>query len=101
MTNAFDREVMTYADGMGISLYQRFSVHEASLFLRIQQTELEKLIKQHNISFIQITKTQVQFFGFQLIDYLINHIKTKEQPKQTKKTAAQSNRLCSGSQLVR
>lgn len=78
MSGAFDREVIAYADGMGISLYQRFDLHEASLFLRIQQTEVETLVKKHQISFIQVTKTEVQFFGFQLIEYLIAQTKNKK-----------------------
>ena len=81
MTGAFDKEIISYADGMGVALYQRFSLHEASLFLRIQQSELEKLIKQHRISYIQVTKTEIQFFGFQLIEYLINQTQTKQNTK--------------------
>ncbi len=75
---AFDREVMAYADGMGISLYQRFTIHEASLFLRVQQAEIEKLVKKNQISFIQVTKSEVQFFGFQLIEYLIAQTKNNQ-----------------------
>lgn len=75
MSNAFDKELIAYADGMGVSLYQRFSVQEASLFLRTNQDEINKLIRKNHISFIQVTKTEVQFFGFQLIEYLISQTK--------------------------
>ncbi len=76
--SAFDREVIAYADGMGISLYQRFDIHEASLFLRVQQTEITKLVRKNKISFIQVTKNEVQFFGFQLIEYLIAQTKNNQ-----------------------
>lgn len=91
MAGAFDREVIAYADGMGISLYQRFDVHEASLFLRIQQTEIDKLIKKNQISFIQVTKTEVQFFGFQLIEYLINQTSQTKQQTTSSQFAQSSN----------
>lgn len=87
MSGAFNREVIAYADGMGISLYQRFTLHEASLFLRIQQTEVEALIKKHHISFIQVTKTEVQFFGFQLIEYLIAQTQNKKVDKTSDEVA--------------
>ncbi len=57
--SAFDREVMAYADGMGISLF-------------------EKLVRKNQISFIQVTKSEVQFFGFQLIEYLIAQTKNNQ-----------------------
>lgn len=82
MTGAFDKEMIAYADGMGISLYQRFTIHEASLFLRIQQGEVESFVKKNKISFIQVTRTEVQFFGFQLIEYLIKQTKQQNSNKQ-------------------
>lgn len=104
MTGAFDKDIIAYADGMGISLYQRFDLHEASLFLRIQQTALEKLIKQHSISFIQLTKTEVQFFGFQLIEYLINQTEERTRPKHTTKietTNITPNTTPAGDRIIR
>ena len=59
---------------MGISLYQRFTPVEASLFLRCPLTDIEKLQNKGKIEFIQITKNQTEFFGFQLLNYLLNSI---------------------------
>lgn len=75
-----EKELQTIADGMGISLYQRFSVQEASLFLRISIDEVKKLIKQNHISFIQVNKTQIDFFGYQLLEHLLNSVKNNPQP---------------------
>lgn len=65
---------------MGISLYQRFTVQEASLFLRVSIDEVQKLIKQNRISYIQVDKKQVEFFGYQLLEYLLASVKNNPQP---------------------
>lgn len=78
MANTNDLEQM--ANSMGISLYQRFSVQEASLFLRVSIDEVQKLIKQNRISFIQVNKAQVDFFGYQLLEHLLASVKNNPQP---------------------
>ncbi len=88
MPSPTEKNLEKIANDMGIALYQRFSVQEASLFLRISATEVQKLIKHNHISFIQTSKKQVDFFGFQLLEYLLNHVKTNTQKpvKQTETT---------------
>ena len=73
MEQPFSKQVCELADRMGIALYQRFSISEASLFLRCRIEELEKLIKKHEIEYIQLP-SQVDFFGYQLVQYLQNNI---------------------------
>ena len=80
----FSDNMKEIADSMGISLYQRFSLNEASLFLRCSTEDLLKITKSHKISFIQVTRDQVDFFGFQLLDYLLNNVVTKAQPTHSK-----------------
>jgi len=70
----FTEDHKTIADGMGISLYQRFSIGEASLFLRISTTEVKKLTKRHNLNFIQINDKDIEFFGYQLLEYLLSTV---------------------------
>jgi predicted DNA-binding transcriptional regulator AlpA len=77
MKEPISENVLQIADSMGISLYQRFSSQEASLFLRINLEELKKLIDQRKISFICVTNEQVDFFGYQLLEYLLNSVVTK------------------------
>lgn len=86
-----ENELAKIADGMGISLYQRFSVQEASLFLRVNIDEVQKLVKQNHISFIQTNKNQVDFFGYQLLEHLLNKVKTNPQP--TLKQAETTERI--------
>lgn len=74
MDKPFTPNLCELADSMGISLYQRFTPTEASLFLRCPLVDIEKLQKKGNIEFIQITKQQTEFFGFQLLNYLLNSI---------------------------
>ncbi len=82
-----EKDLENIANGMGISLYQRFSVQEASLFLRINIAEVQKLIKHNKISFIQVNKKQVDFFGYQLLEYLLNSVKTNApQPMKPSET---------------
>ena len=59
------------ADELGISLYQRFSSEEACEFLKCNSSELEAIIEDEDIECIFVTKNNIQFFGFQLIDYLL------------------------------
>ena len=75
MNKPFTPNLCELANSMGIALYQRFTPVEASLFLRCPLIEIEKLQKKGNIEFIQITKSQTEFFGFQLLNYLLNSIK--------------------------
>lgn len=82
MDKPFTPNLCELADSMGISLYQRFSPTEASLFLRCPLTEITKLQQNHQIEFIQITEKQTEFFGFQLLNYLLGNIQTATQSSQ-------------------
>jgi len=75
MAQPFTPTLCELADSMGIAMYQRFSPAEASLFLRCTNFDVENMIKRHEIEFIQVTGTQVEFFGFQLLNHLLNSIK--------------------------
>ena len=77
MDQPFTEQLCQMADSMGIALYQRFSQSEASLFLRCPLDQLEKLQRQGKISYIQLTKQQTEFFGYQLLEYLQSCITTK------------------------
>jgi len=74
MDKPFTPNLCELADSMGISLYQRFTPTEASLFLRCPAAEITKLQANHQIEFIQVTEKQTEFFGFQLLNYLLGKI---------------------------
>lgn len=77
MEQPFSKQICELADNMGIALYQRFSITEASLFLRCRIEEIKKLITKRKIEYIQLP-SQVDFFGYQLVQYLQNNIQEKK-----------------------
>ena len=68
------------ANSMGISLYQRFSVNEASLFLRCQSSEVEHLAESGNLAYVKIADTSLQFFGYPLLGYLLDNVIDNKKP---------------------
>ncbi len=74
MQSPFDEEFKEIADSMGIALYQRFSLNEASLFLRCPENDLQDLVKKKTIQYIQVSKTEIQFFGYQLLQHLLDSV---------------------------
>ncbi len=71
----FDDSLRQIADSMGVALYQRFTLNEASLFLHCPETDIEKLLKQARLEYIQVADKQVEFFGYQLLRYLLASVK--------------------------
>lgn len=80
----FPDDYKEIADSMGIALYQRFSVSEASLFLRCQTEMVERLVNEGKIAFIQVTEDEIQFFGFQLLEYLLQNVSQSRTNHRTK-----------------
>jgi len=78
MDKPFTPNLCELADSMGIAMYQRFTPTEASLFLRCPLAEITKLQTNHQIEFIQVTEKQTEFFGFQLLNYLLGKVQTVE-----------------------
>jgi predicted DNA-binding transcriptional regulator AlpA len=70
----FSRNVKSMADNMGVSLYQRFALDEAATFLNCTLDEIKGLVSTRKISFIQVTVGKIAFFGYQLVQYLLDCI---------------------------
>ena len=81
MEQPFSEQLKQLANNMGISLYQKFTQVEAALFLRCPITELQKLQTKRKIEYIQVTNSQSEFFGYQLVDYILNSIQGKLTPE--------------------
>ena len=84
MQQPFPDSYKEIADSMGIGLYQIFSLNEASLFLRCQISELEKRIAKSKLNCIKISNAETQFFGYQLLEYIlenVTHHKASAPPK--------------------
>lgn len=82
MSQPFNQQICDMADSMGVSLYQRFSQTEASLFLHCTLDVLTSLQKQHKIEYIQVSKEASEFFGFQLLQYLSQQIQPANEASQ-------------------
>lgn len=74
MQQSFDESYKDIADSMGITVYQRFNLSEASLFLRCHTKELNRIVQREKIDFIQLTEDKVEFFGYQLLAYLLDNV---------------------------
>ncbi|MCU7881240.1 MAG: AlpA family transcriptional regulator [Candidatus Thiodiazotropha sp. (ex Lucinoma aequizonata)] len=59
---------------MGVALYQRFTLNEASLFLRCPASDLQNLVDKKEIQYIQVSQTEIQLFGYQLLQHLLNNV---------------------------
>ncbi len=82
------------ADSMGIALYQRFTMNEASLFLRCPLSDIRSLVKKTEIEYIQVSKTEVQFFGYQLLQHLLNNVvASPTMPDTTKQPNGSQDRI--------
>ncbi len=75
MQKPFDERFKEIADSMGIALYQRFSLHEASLFLHCPVSDIKSLTKQSRLDYIQVTDSKIEFFGYQLLSHLLSSVK--------------------------
>lgn len=84
MQPPFDEHIKDIAANMGISVYQTFTLNEASLFLRCPESDLQILVNKKSIQYIQVSNTEIQFFGYQLLQHLLNNIAGNPSPKQTK-----------------
>ncbi len=74
MQSPFDDNLQKIADSMGIALYQRFTLNEAALFLRCPASDLQSLVDRKKIQYIQVSQTEVQIFGYQLLQHLLNSV---------------------------
>ncbi|WP_083704976.1 AlpA family phage regulatory protein [Motiliproteus sp. MSK22-1] len=81
MEPPFDNNLASIADSLGIGLYQRFSLTEASLFLRCPLSALKKLQSQKKIGYIAVPGGEVHFFGYQLLEYLLTSIEDQSSPQ--------------------
>ena len=90
MSQSFPDNYEKRANDIGIALYQRFSLNEAALFLRCPEKDVLKLVDSYALNYIRITKIEIQFFGFQLLDYLLGKV-TDNTPKKVAEPTTDTN----------
>ncbi len=77
MDQPFSEELSKCADSMGVSLYQRFTLNQAALFLRCPLKEVKKLQKQGALEYLQVSGQEAEIFGYQLLTYLLSCVSTE------------------------
>jgi predicted DNA-binding transcriptional regulator AlpA len=80
MQPPFNDNLKNIAYSMGIALYQRFTMNEASLFLRCPVGDIKKLLRQGKVDHIRVTDSQIDFFGYQLLQYLLGTVNGEVMP---------------------
>lgn len=81
MPKPFPDDITDIAENMGVALYQRFTRNEASLFLRCSDKDLQLLLEGNRLEYLQVTKDQIEFFGYQLLQYLLATVQGCCSPK--------------------
>jgi predicted DNA-binding transcriptional regulator AlpA len=74
MSQPFSAELCQIADSMGIALYARFSENDGAKFLNLPPQSLALIRGQGKISFIQLDTDKVEYFGYQLLEYLLSSV---------------------------
>lgn len=64
MQQPLNNSLKEVANNMGIAMYQRFTSNESSLFLRCPMSDQEDLAEAGEIKNIQVSKSEVQLFGY-------------------------------------
>jgi len=80
MEKPFNNNMKDIADSMGIALYARFSASDAALFLHITEAELDRLRRDAKLHHIAVTDTKVEYFGYQLLEYLLGQVSGQGAP---------------------
>ena len=90
------QNLIPIADSMGVALYQRFSENEAVEFLNIPVQSLKLLRGQNKISFIALPD-KVEYFGYQLLEYLIGAVNSAT---TTNKQSVTNDRIVRAKEVV-
>jgi len=98
MREPFPEHYKEIADSMGIALYQRFDLNEASLFLRCPVRDVTKLLTGGKLAGIQVTENEFQVFGYQLLEYLLENV--TRQPKQSQHSNDHPERIMRAKEAV-
>ncbi len=68
------RQFKDAAKELNIDMYGRYDEKDASKILNLNKSTLDVIIENKTISFLQISKEQMEFFGYQLIEFLFDSI---------------------------
>ena len=87
------------ADAHGISLYQRYSEADAAGVLDYSIVSLRRIRTAGRIGCIKLSPRKIAYFGYQLVDFLLQAVEEKKCPDIS--PTVSSNSATSGSQSNR
>jgi hypothetical protein len=65
-----------------INLYERFTEESASVILNLSIQTLRRIRARGEVAFIQVSERRVEYFGFQVVEYLLSKIEEAKCPAQ-------------------
>lgn len=80
MKSSLPEHFEAIANEMGITLFQRFSMNEAALFLRCPERVIEHFVLSGKLNCIRIADKDYQFLGYQLLEFLQNQSTDNNKP---------------------
>jgi excisionase family DNA binding protein len=72
------RRMADIAQEMGTPLYRRFSEKDTAEKLGVSLPTLRRMRAEGKIAFLRIGDRKVEYFGFQIVEYLLGSIKEAE-----------------------
>jgi excisionase family DNA binding protein len=72
------RRMADIAQEMGTPLYQRFSEKETAEKLGVSLPTLRRMRAEGKIAFLRIGDRKVEYFGFQIVEYLLGNVREAE-----------------------
>ena len=70
----------------GITLYQRYSEVEAAKFLEMSLPTLKRRRSAGEIAYVKLGQRMISYWGFQLVEYLLDSIEDKQEQKPWQST---------------
>lgn len=75
-----DKQLAEMAKALNINLYGRYDEDVTAKILKVEQSSLTNIIEKSIISYVQVSADQIEFFGFQIMEYLLDSIVERAVP---------------------
>lgn len=87
MVKPEDKELLKeMALEMGVPLYSRYSETESSEIIGVSPATLKRIRQSGSIAYIRVSERKIAFFGFQLLEYLLENMQCHNTQKGTSKS---------------
>jgi len=76
-----------------LTLYRRYSEAETAQVLRVSLPTIRRMRSRGEIAFLRVSERQIQYFGFQIAEYLIERIENKLCQDTQKENSSSENTI--------